>query len=121
MLLLIDKKWEQSIAQTGEKNQDEKNRTRYARARAYELDTQMVHSLELYRAILADEGGFGWEDVELRIDSLEQRLRQAEAAYGRAIAAEQAGDDAAYAAALVETVHLAVDYEDAHARFLALP
>lgn len=104
-----------------EKNQDEKNRTRYARARAYELDTQMVHSLELYRAILADEGGFGWEDVELRIDSLEQRLRQAEAAYGRAIAAEQAGDDAAYAAALVETVHLAVDYEDAHARFLALP
>lgn len=109
------------LVDLAEKNQDEKNRTRYARARAYELDTQMVHALELYRAILSDEGGFGWQDVQLRIDALESRLLQADAAYGRAMAAAQAGEDAAYAAALIETVHLAVDYEDAHERFLALP
>lgn len=104
-----------------EANQDEKNRTRYARARAYELDTQMVHALELYNAILDDEAGFGWEDVELRIDSIEQRLGQAELAYRRALEAQEAGDDEAYAEALIETVQLAVDYADAHARFMALP
>jgi len=104
-----------------EANQDEENHLRYRRARAYELDNQMVHANQLYHAIQEDEGGFGWEDVLLRMQSLEARLGQAAQAYDRALSAESAGNQAAYAEALQETLHLAIDYKDVRARFLALP
>lgn len=109
------------LAKLSESNQDEENRLRYRRARAYELDNQMVHANELYHAIQEDEGGFGWEDVVLRMQSLETRLGQAAQAYDRALRAESAGNQAAYVEALQETLHLAIDYKDVRARFLALP
>lgn len=108
------------IAALATSNQDEKNSLRYNRARAYELDNQMVHALALYLAIQKDEAGFAWEDVNLRISALQGRLAQAEQAYQRALAAEREGDQAGYEAALREAVRLAVDFEDVHARFLAL-
>ncbi|MGB0953607.1 MAG: hypothetical protein ACPG31_10300 [Planctomycetota bacterium] len=108
------------LAQLAEDNQDQKNNHRYRRARAYELDNQMVHALALYQAIQEDEAGFGWEDIGVRIEALQGRLAQAEQAYQRALAAERDGDDAGYEAALREAVRLAVDFEDVHARYLAL-
>lgn len=108
------------LAQLAEDNQDQKNNLRYRRARAYELDNQMVHALALYQAIQKDEAGFGWEDIGVRIEALQGRLAQAEQAYQRALAAERDGDDAAYAAALQEALRLAVDFADVHARYLAL-
>jgi len=110
----------QRLAALSEDNQDQKNNLRYRRARAYELDNQMVHALALYQAIQADEAGFGWEDIEVRIGALQGRLAEAEQAYQRALAAEREGDQDAYIQALREAVRLAVDFEDVHARFLAL-
>lgn len=110
----------QRLAQLSEDNQDLKNNMRYRRARAFELDNQMVHALALYQAIQADEAGFGWEDIGVRIQALQGRLAQAEQAYQRALAAERAGDSSGYEQALREAVRLAVDFEDVHARYLAL-
>ncbi|MFK5957187.1 MAG: hypothetical protein QM477_12160 [Planctomycetota bacterium] len=110
----------QRLKELSEANQDQANRLRYRRARAYELDNQMVHAYQLYEAIQADEGGFGWEDVLLRMQELKTRLARAEVAYDHALQAESNGEQAAYVAALTETLQLAVDYKDVRARFLAL-
>ena len=109
------------LVELSESNQNAENQKRYRRARAYELDNQMVHALEQYHAIQEDEGGFGWEDVTLRMEALESRLVQASRAYDRALSAESAGNQAAYAEAIAEALHLAVDYKDVRIRFLALP
>ncbi|MDA0666885.1 MAG: hypothetical protein O3A95_04335 [Planctomycetota bacterium] len=111
----------QRLVELSEANQDAENQKRYRRARAYELDNQMVHAYEQYQAIKEDEGGFGWEDVLVRIQALESRLGQAGEAYDRAISAEAAGNQAVYAEALTEALHLSVDFKDVRARFLALP
>jgi hypothetical protein len=108
------------IADLAERNQDAKNSSRYNRARAYELDRQLVSAAALYQSILDDEAGFGWEDVELRLSTISGRLAEAAAAYARAMDAEQAGDEEGYRAALAETVQASVDYADALARLRAL-
>jgi sirohydrochlorin ferrochelatase len=108
------------IVDLAERNQDAKNSSRYNRARAYELDRQLVSAAALYQSILDDEAGFGWEDVELRLSTISGRLAEAAAAYARAMDAEQAGDEEGYRAALAETVQASVDYADALARLRAL-
>jgi hypothetical protein len=111
----------QHLVELSEANQDVENHKRYRRARAYELDNQMVHAYSQYQAIREDEGGFGWEDVLLRMQALESRLGQAGEAYDRALSAEVAGNQVAYAEALAEDLHLSVDFKDVRVRFLALP
>jgi hypothetical protein len=92
----------------------------YRRARALELDEQVVRAAATYRGILERGRGFGWADSELRLAQLEERIALAAASYAAALRAEADGDLDAYAAALAETVRAAGDYEDALARFAAL-
>jgi len=119
LALGIDRK-DPRLTDLSERNQDGKNSSRYGRARSYELDRQLVHAAELYGAILADEAGFGWEDVELRLRTINGRLQTAAEAYQRALLAEQAGDQEAYQAALNQTVQASVDYADALSRLREL-
>lgn len=108
------------VTDLSERNQDSKNRTRYNRARAYELDRQLVSAAALYRSILDDEAGFGWEDVEIRLNAIQSRIQMAAAAYEQAIAAQEAGDQETYRRALSETVQASVDYADALQRLREL-
>ncbi len=91
----------------------------YRLGRAFELDEQVLHAASIYRELIAQAAGFGWEDAELRLANLEQRAAQAERSYARALAAEAAGNAADYRAALEETVRLASDYQDALPRLAA--
>lgn len=95
------------------KVQDRRNQVRYARARAYELDHQMVRARELYLEILDDEGGFGWLDVEERERAISARLAEAEAAWAAAQAALAEGDEEEYRRRLEEVLRLAVDFPGA--------
>lgn len=108
-----------AAASLEERNLQLKLEQEYKFARAYELDEQILHAARVYRALLEQAGGFGWNDAELRLSQLERRAAQAEQAFARALAAEAAGDAAAYRAALEETVRFASDYEDALARLAA--
>lgn len=108
------------LTDLSERNQDSKNRNRYGRARAYELDRQLLSAAALYQSILNDEAGFGWEDVELRLREIQSRLKDAEAAYARAMQAQEAGDQEAYREALSETVQASIDYADALQRLREL-
>ncbi len=92
----------------------------YRFGRALELDEQVQRAAEVYRSIVAREGGNGWADSELRLVQLSRRLELAESAYRAALAAEQAGDADAYRARLEETVRAASDYSDALARLAAV-
>ncbi len=110
----------QRLRELAAANQNQKNQGRYVRARAYELDGQMVHAQALYQAILDEGSGLGWEDVEIRLQAIGERLQQAEEAYQQALAAEQDGNAEAYRRFLTAVMHLAVDYKDVRSRFQAL-
>jgi len=101
------------ISDIAEGNQDRKNMDRYARARAYELDSQMVHASEVYAQILEDEGGIEWRDIKDRLNALNARLAEAERLMNAGVAAHQAGDDTTYAKRLQEVLRLSVDYPGA--------
>lgn len=88
----------------------------YKLARACELDNQIVRAVALYENILkATDGGF--EDLRMRVDSLQRRIDLAAEAYGIALEAEAAEDEARYILALEDCLELAGDYRDAYARF----
>lgn len=108
------------IEEITELNQDRKNDARYARGRAYELDSQMVHAQEVYAAILKDEVGIGWQDIESRLTAIGTRLAEAERLMNAGLAAHQAGDDTTYAARLQEVLRLSVDYPGAMTAYRAL-
>lgn len=98
----------------------ERARRDYQRARAYELDNQIVRAVEAYDEILRLTEGYGYEDLKLRIDNLRQRVELAGVAYRKALEAEAAGDFDTYRQALEDTVELAGDYEDALERYRSL-
>lgn len=92
----------------------------YRYARALELDDQIVRAAEIYRSILQRGMEYGVADVDLRLSQLAVRIQRAAASYQAALAAEQAGDTAAYRERLEETLRAASDYEDALHRLLVL-
>jgi tetratricopeptide (TPR) repeat protein len=108
------------IAKIAEMNQDRRNRDRYARARAYEMDSQMFHARMIYEEILSDEGGFGWLDIEQRVADIGERLAEADRQMAAALVAKGAGDTATYLARLQDVLRLSVDYPDAMAEYRAL-
>ncbi|MCP4093867.1 MAG: hypothetical protein GY747_10505 [Planctomycetes bacterium] len=102
-----------------ELNQDRKNSDHYARARAYELDNQMVHARDRYQQILDDEGGFGWRDVEQRLTAISARLADAKQKMTAAQVARNAGDIDGYVSGLQEVLRLSVDFPDAMEQYRA--
>jgi len=107
------------IRTVAELNQDRKNSDHYARARAYELDNQMVHARDRYQEILDDEGGFGWRDVEQRLTAISARLTDAEQKMTAAQVARNAGDIDGYVKGLQEVLRLSVDFPDAMEQYRA--
>jgi tetratricopeptide (TPR) repeat protein len=107
------------IRTVSELNQDRKNSDHYARARAYELDNQMVHARDRYQQILDDEGGFGWRDVEQRLTAISARLTDAEQKMTAAQVARGAGDMDGYAKGLQEVLRLSVDFPEAMEQYRA--
>jgi len=101
------------IAEVAELTQERRNSDRYSRARAYELDSQMVHARDIYAEILVDEAGFPWRDVEQRLAAIRARLAEAKSVMNAGIAAHQAGDDSTYATRLQEVLRMSVDYPGA--------
>ncbi|MCH2100547.1 MAG: hypothetical protein MK209_01290 [Planctomycetes bacterium] len=88
----------------------------YKLGRACELDNQIVRAVALYQNILSvTEGGF--EDLRIRVDSLQRRIDLAAQAYAIAREAEAADDRASYIAALEDCLELASDYRDAYERY----
>jgi hypothetical protein len=90
----------------------ERNLERYTRARALELDDQIVRSTGLYRAILQD-GGDDLTDVNYRLSLNLERLANAETAYQDAVRAKQAGNRQRAEEKLAECVRYARDFKDA--------
>ena len=101
------------IRSVAELTQDRKNSDHYARARAYELDSQMVSARDRYQQILEDEGGFGWRDVEQRLTAISARLVDAEQKMAAAQLARSAGDMDGYAKGLQEVLRLSTDFPEA--------
>lgn len=97
-----------------------RNHQDYVRARAYELDSQTIHALGRYRAILDREQDNGWEDVELRSAALERRVGEAAQVFVEALAAQRDGNMVAYREGIEKVVRLAADYGDAMDRYAAL-
>jgi hypothetical protein len=108
------------ISSIAERNQDRKHDERYARGRAYELDSQMVHARGVYNEILAEEGGINWNDIEQRLEAIGDRLAEAERLMNAGLAAHQAGDESTYATRLQEVLRLSVDYPGALTAYRAL-
>lgn len=92
----------------------------YKRARAYELDEQVLRAAAAYRAIVSRTEGYSWLDSALRLSNLEGRIAQAAQSYAAALAAQSASDVAGYRSRLEETVRFASDYEDALVRLAQL-
>ncbi len=92
----------------------------YKLGRAFELDEQVLHAAEQYREIQRRAEGFGWQDTELRLSNLQQRIAAATRAFDAALAAEAAADSGAYRSHLEDTVRFASDYEDALTRLAVL-
>ncbi|TAH38140.1 MAG: hypothetical protein EYC70_05830 [Planctomycetota bacterium] len=105
------------IAEIQRRSQQERLRQKYLVAYAAELDNQVVGARDLYLQVLEEGGG---ADVSERYQLLKRRVELADTAYQEALAAQAAGDAAAYAAKLAETLRLARDYADALPRFIEL-
>ena len=99
---------------------EEQHRLDYRLARAYELDGQAVHALELYRKILEESAGFGWEDAAERAARLEEAVAAAGEAWDRAMVARGRGDLEAERDALEEVVRIANDWPGALERLAEL-
>lgn len=84
----------------------------YRVARACELDQQIVRARDLYQQVMS-KVSYGFEDVPLRVENLNQRVQAAADFYAKALAAQKNGDSAGYKDFLSKTVQQAGDYEDA--------
>ena len=120
ILALTGSQHQKDVADLKDRLVEKESGLDYTRARAFELDHQVVRASDLYQGILSATKGFGFEDVQLRQSRLQARIQQAEVFYAEAVAAEEAGDLAMARKKYGEAVRQAGDYSDAFQRFRAL-
>ena len=120
ILALTGSRHQKDVASLKDRLVQEEAGLDYARARAFEMDHQVVRASDLYQRIILATEGFGFEDVKLRQSRLQLRIQQAEQFYTEAVAAEEAGDLATARKKYGEAVRQAGDYPNALQKFRTL-